>query len=380
MRRAQGAQRPKVLIVVALHPTSSHPTDGGSERDHTIASSESADVRVIHIDRFHLGRSQPESVLPVHRTTFPTIHGWIGQVLALAVFPFQLLFFLRRERFTPGIIHSHRYLVAPHAWIAAILTRARWVHTERSSGFESGRVGWAFLRVARFLFRRKIDIIVPVSDHLKEQLIRQGFDGDWRVIWNAIDPSQFSTRTEEQNANGEVPRLLAVIRLNHIRRKNVSGLFRSLARLREHQWTLTYIGDGPAKPEALRIATSLGIRDRIHFTGECDRGDVARAMLEHDLLIHPASVETFSLVVAEALMSGLPVMAYPTGAIPEMLQETDGGLVVSDETELTDELARFLSGERQWTRHIISERARGILAMERLSRDLEKLYRDVLAN
>ncbi len=72
-------------------------------------------------------------------------------------------------------------------------------------------------------------------------------------------------------------------------------------------------------------------RDRVHFLGL--RSDVYELMVASDVLVHPARIEGFGLVLAEALAAGLPIVASNVDGIPEVLSETDSVMVAPDDVE-----------------------------------------------
>jgi glycosyltransferase involved in cell wall biosynthesis len=74
-----------------------------------------------------------------------------------------------------------------------------------------------------------------------------------------------------------------------------------------------------------------GLDERVLFLGH--RYDVPRLMASSDILIHPARIEGFGLVLAEAMAAGLPVVASNVGGIPEVLEGTDS-LIVPPEDPL----------------------------------------------
>lgn len=47
-----------------------------------------------------------------------------------------------------------------------------------------------------------------------------------------------------------------------------------------------------------------------------------------DVFLFPSTTEGFPISVAEAMAVGLPVVASPVGAIPEMIDVPDGGFLV----------------------------------------------------
>ena len=63
------------------------------------------------------------------------------------------------------------------------------------------------------------------------------------------------------------------------------------------------------------------------FLGELEKEQVQVELQQADLLLFPSRTEGFPTVVMEAMLHGLPVIATPVGAIPEML-EAEGGILV----------------------------------------------------
>ncbi len=63
-----------------------------------------------------------------------------------------------------------------------------------------------------------------------------------------------------------------------------------------------------------------GIRNKIIFLGF--QNDIQLIMEESDLLLHLARHEGFGLVLLEAILFGLPIVASNSGGIPEVLAET----------------------------------------------------------
>lgn len=94
----------------------------------------------------------------------------------------------------------------------------------------------------------------------------------------------------------------------------------ALARLLDRPWSLTVIGDGPAR-EAVRAALApLG--DRVDFAGALDEAAVAARLAAADLFVWPAVNEAFGMALLEAQASGLPVVAGASGGVGDIV--TDG--------------------------------------------------------
>ena len=133
------------------------------------------------------------------------------------------------------------------------------------------------------------------------------------------------------SCEGEPPRLLTVASLT--RRKAHDVLIAALGQLRQLPWQARFVGSNEFDPvwvTRLRdqvLAQKLG--DRIDFAGEvCD---VSLEYQAADLFVLPSRFEGYGMAFAEALASGLPVIAARAGAVPEVVPESAGMLVPPDD-------------------------------------------------
>jgi teichuronic acid biosynthesis glycosyltransferase TuaC len=100
------------------------------------------------------------------------------------------------------------------------------------------------------------------------------------------------------------------------------------------------VGDGPLREELSAMLPA----ERLHLLGARPPADVVTAMQACDLLAFPSVREGWPNVVTESLACGLPVVATPVGAVPQMLSSPFvGALVRVDDAEaLGREIVRFL--------------------------------------
>jgi alpha-1,6-mannosyltransferase len=83
------------------------------------------------------------------------------------------------------------------------------------------------------------------------------------------------------------------------------------ARRRRPDLGLVLVGDGLTRDAVAKAAARVG---NIHMLGAVsDRDLMARLYASADLLVHGSGAETYGLVVAEALCSGLPVVVPDSG-------------------------------------------------------------------
>ena len=84
------------------------------------------------------------------------------------------------------------------------------------------------------------------------------------------------------------------------------------------------------------------LADRVEFAGWVDPPWSARRTF--DVLAVPSFTEGFPLVIVEAMLAGIPVVASAVGGIPEIVVDGDTGLLVPphDAPALADALRRLL--------------------------------------
>ena len=117
-----------------------------------------------------------------------------------------------------------------------------------------------------------------------------------------------------------------------IHRKGIDLIIKALGKVRDRGLTaqLVIIGEGPERQALEKLSDALALRPYVHFLGEQDEvGGLLRSGI--DLFISAARQEAFGLVLAEASLTGLPLIATDVGGIPEVLLHGQTGLLVPPE-------------------------------------------------
>jgi glycosyltransferase involved in cell wall biosynthesis len=124
------------------------------------------------------------------------------------------------------------------------------------------------------------------------------------------------------------------------------------------------------------LVRALGLSDRVRFLGEVTPADVAALMRNSAVLVVPSRRETFSLVTAEALASGTPVVATRCGGPEEILTDDYGQLTdVDDPAALAIAIGSVLTRtfDLAQLRQYAVERFGTAAAAERLGRLYEQV-------
>jgi glycosyltransferase involved in cell wall biosynthesis/LPS sulfotransferase NodH/tetratricopeptide (TPR) repeat protein len=107
---------------------------------------------------------------------------------------------------------------------------------------------------------------------------------------------------------------------------------------------LLVAGWGSRRVELEHELAERGLEDRIRFVGTIASADVPRFLADADIGLHLTDLgeELFCMAVLEMLAAGLPVVAEPKGALPELIVDGRNGFLASDEAEVADRLDRLL--------------------------------------
>ena len=147
------------------------------------------------------------------------------------------------------------------------------------------------------------------------------------------------------NAPGDAKILLFVGRL--IPLKGVVYLINALPRIiaRCPDARLIIVGDGEERPRLAQVARDLGLAARVTFAGERTHEEVIRYMRAADLFVLPSLIESFGIVLVEAMSCGLPIVASNVMGIPAVVEDGANGLLVppGDAAALADRVIRLLT-------------------------------------
>ncbi|NBC34343.1 MAG: glycosyltransferase [Alphaproteobacteria bacterium] len=166
-----------------------------------------------------------------------------------------------------------------------------------------------------------------------ERLVRVGPFLDHAPFSEAAATRQVSTH--------DVPRLLAVAMMRPgDKLASYRLLGEALSLLADRAWSLTVVGDGPA-----RAAVSACLpTERTRFLGQVAADDLPDLYASADLFVWPAIREAYGLALLEAQATGLPAVVGRTGGTPDIVREGVTGLLppVGDAAALADAVRLLL--------------------------------------
>lgn len=208
------------------------------------------------------------------------------------------------------------------------------VHISRNRQDLYGLYQWLFTafnaRWEKQAFQ-KAQVVVAVSEKVAQELVNIGVPRSRiRVIVNGVDLEEFTPGESNRQKLGLPENVTLALFAGDIRtpRKNLDTVLYALAKVPDLHLVVVGHTQGSPFPE---LAASLWLSDRVHFVGF--RRDIPDIMRAVDLFVFPSRYEACSLVLLEALSSGLPVItATATGGGELVTPEC--GIVLSDSDDI----------------------------------------------
>lgn len=151
------------------------------------------------------------------------------------------------------------------------------------------------------------------------------------VIHNGLTPEEFAPITPALDTTD----ILFIGELREL--KGVRTLLQALAGLdTSPPVTATIVGDGPDRAAFEALSHELGLAGRVVFTGALPARE---AFAKGRCLIVPSYAESLPYIVLEASAAAMPLIATQVGGIPEIVADSDTGLVPpANVTALADAL------------------------------------------
>jgi glycosyltransferase involved in cell wall biosynthesis len=283
---------------------------------------------------------------------------------------------LFKKEFIPEIIHAHVYTAGLPALILGRLYGIPVVLSEHWSKFPLRKLNVFEKILAKFVMKR-VDMILPVSNGLKATLCSYGIKGKFNIIPNVVDTLLFYPSGKKQTKNRE-KKILFVGSLKPV--KGLPFLLHALAQLRQRleDWHLDIVGDGPARSEYENMVGELRLSEKVIFHGMKSKQEVSEFMRKADLFVLPSLAETFGIVAAEALATGVPVLATRCGGPEEFITDEVGMLVSPGSADaLCEGLDYMLRNLHLYSLDRIAQLAHGIFSTEQIGLAIHRIYQSL---
>jgi glycosyltransferase involved in cell wall biosynthesis len=376
------------LFIASWYPNKEDPLSGIFIRRHAEALSRYCDVSVLYL---HYDKKTKESRIEVccengvlvFRAYFEAIRALRGSRYPNALFTlshfFAILSHIKKSCGTPDIVHAN--VIYPAGLLGLVMKRIYQVPlvlTEHQSPFSVYLSNRPTAVIAKRVME-EASAILPVSTAQMRDM-KNLYDSErYLVVPNVVNTEKFKPG---QAAPGKKCRVVHISTMDE-RFKNVCLLLQSVKRLSKQRsdFEVNIVGDGKDRRFVEEYARRLQLGDEVvHFTGRLSEGQVAQHMQSSQFLVLSSNKESFSVVCAEAISCGIPVVCTKCGGPEDYVSDKVGRLVEPrNGVALTDAIDWMIDHHSDFDPDVLHEYARQRFSYESVGRRIFGVYQSILS-
>lgn len=133
-----------------------------------------------------------------------------------------------------------------------------------------------------------------------------------------------------------------------IKRKYPSEIVPALHQAYDHDFTMSYVGEGDERKTIEQVSKTLGVMQQVHLLGRIPRDKVIELLDNSDLFIMISRSEVYGLVYLEAMARGCITIASRREGFDGIIRDGINGFLC--EAGNTEELAQILSNVNSMSR------------------------------
>lgn len=377
----------KILFVTRGFPSKENPMAGNYEAVQAKAiAAKGHDVSVISIYRkpfwrlFQWAKTSHRTVdgVDVYEGEFPSVRfHFIGRISKhLRKFAYQKAFMrCTKEQGMPDIVHAHIISTASIAIFYREDYHLPFVITEHWTMVNKPNPPQWLKRMAPAY--SKADRVICVSQVLADSL-KQNFHVDSVVINNMVSNTFF--QSSRVNRNDGMFRFVACGAFRENRNKGFDILVDAFALGRfSPNVSLDIVGDGPDLPNIKRKIEQYGLSAQVRLLGVKQPEEVSSLLCNSDCFVLSSRLETFAIVVIEAMAKGLPVVATRCGG-PETFLKPEHGLLVDKENpkQLAEAMKHMVDHSTEYNPESIRNYCYEHFSQDVIAEQIIDVYKEVL--
>jgi L-malate glycosyltransferase len=345
------AQKTKILFLASWYPSRNNPVEGIFVQKHAEAAARFADISVLYLTLFTGIKEKSIEVEPLYANNVFNVRVYLSKTkIRIPFLTFIYNFFryflgtylglrvIAREKGYPDLIQVN---VASRIGIIALLLkllfRIPYVVLEHSTAYVMYKDKKEYQsnitlseRILTYINYKYADGIIGVSNYLNEAIKKlKNIHNRFYIVPNVISIPE---KIERHFSNEGKIKVLTISILNK-KGKNIKELINSfdiIIKKGKEDLYLYIIGDGADRESFEKYADELSILNKnIFFLGYVPNNELGKYFDNANFFVLPSRYETFSVVTAEALAHGVPVVVTRCGG-PEEFVGPDQGLLVNN--------------------------------------------------
>ena len=235
------------------------------------------------------------------------------------------------------VIHAHDWLVAyaaktlKYAYNTPIVSTIHATEAGRNSGIQGEQQ--KYINDTEWMLTYESSEVIVNSNYMKNELQRLfGLPFEKiNVVPNGVDLDIFDNVERDydfrrQYAMDNEKIILFVGRL--VYEKGVQHLIAAMPKILSnyHDAKLIIAGKGPMLDELRNEVNSLGLGNKVYFTGYLNSKQVKKMYRAADIAVFPSTYEPFGIVALEAMLSDNPIVVSDVGGLNEIVDHGVNGM------------------------------------------------------
>ena len=334
------------------------------------------EVCILHHDGNRITKNLRENAIPIHCMSLNSGFNLFG--------PQRLIKFIRRQEY--DIVHAHTYpLWIQHA--IGIFTRCVNIVTFHGRDVVD-------ISTFRSIFMNRISRFAT-DGYITPSAVHKGRIADLyhispekiHVMYHGVDFTRFhpltsAVREEKRRELGLAEGDLAIGTIGRLtEQKNYPCFIRSALRIHEEMPNTIFfiVGYGELEDQLREMVRKNRAEDYVIFLGR--RTDVPDLLGAWDIFLFTSWVESFGIVVLEAMANELAVVVSDSSSLPEVVGDAGVLVRIDDDVSFAREVVGLLRDEDRRREMVIKakERARNFFSMKNMINTVSEIYTTLLA-
>lgn len=283
---------------------------------------------------------------------------------------------LKKKGFNPNLVHCN--VMNPAGIIAKYWRRKHklpYVITEHWTGYlqTDGRYqSSAILKLSLPKIAKRSELILPVSEDLKNALSTNNLGKKFKVLRNVVNTDRFFPKEKSKD------RFLVVADLED-QQKNVSGILEAFKafNINYPEIKLSIAGGGPDEVYIKQKAKELALDKVVTFHGRIPAESLNEILAQSFASILFSNYENLPCVIVESFSAGIPFIATNVGGIAEIINK-ERGIIINkgNQKELAEAFELMLKND--FDRGKLRDYALNNFSYKEIGQQLDKIYRGII--